>query len=162
MDTVLNAVEVLTHFILRRYCQLRPWHRQEAEGECDDHSHSSEKPFRGSPSCRSSKHASPQPFRTAPRVPDAPIKVNPGGPTSNRLMALLPRRCHSSARNALPCMTDPDSVLLGNAASSKTAVKWHFLCDLPGLPSAFYALRCLRFLPPLISAVFGCAPSPHL
>lgn len=90
------------------------------------------------------------------------IKVNPGGPTSNRLMALLPRRCHSSARNALPCMTDPDSVLLGNAASSKTAVKWHFLCDLPGLPSAFYALRCLRFLPPLISAVFGCAPSPHL
>lgn len=79
MDTVLNAVEVLTHFILRRYCQLRPWHRQEAEGECDDHSHSSEKPFRGSPSCRSSKHASPQPFRTAPRVPDAPDQSKPWG-----------------------------------------------------------------------------------
>ena len=176
VDTLLNAVEVLTHFILRRYCQLRPGDRQEAEGECDDNSNSSEKRFQGAPSSRSSKHASPRPFRTAlphgylirTALPHGylirQVKVNPGGPTSNRLMAPLPRRCHSSARNALPCLTD--SVLRGNAAASKTALKWHFLCDLPGLPeplgtsSAFYALRRLRFLPPLIPGVFGSVPLP--
>lgn len=99
VDTVLNAVEVLTHFI-QKMLSVMPTYRQEARSESYNSS-SDEQSFRGSPSPRSSKHAS---LSSQPHgQPRRQVNINPGGSTSNLSLCLS----HSSARNALLCTTAP-------------------------------------------------------
>lgn len=169
VDTVLNAAEVLTHFILRRHCQLRPWHRQEAVGECDDNSHSSEKPFQGSPPCGSSEHASPRPFRTAPRGPDAPDQSKPwwshvrppDGPTPPQ-MPFLCQKCPSLHDRPRLCpprqryffQNCPQTALPLRPPQASQA-PWG---SLRILHASLFALPSSSN----ICSVWLCAPSPHL
>lgn len=147
VDTVLNAIEVLTHFI-QKMLSVTPTYRQEARRE-GYNSNSDERSFRGSPPPCSSKHAR-QPFVPAPRVTHAPgerkpwrFRVRP----PPLLISFFSQKCPSLLNSPQACR--PATPSPENPASSKTALKCHFPCGLPGLPkssgtpSAFHSRHCL-------------------
>ena len=161
VDTVLNAVEVLTHFI-QKMLSVMPIYRQEAKRE-GYNSNSNEKSFHGSPSLNSSKYAS---LLSQPHgKPTGQVNINPGSSMSNLFLSLS----HSSARNTLLCtiapnlpphyLPSPKILLLPKLHSNVTSPVTSLGFPSPsGLPLPFIRIA-VSFPSSTVWTVWLCVPS---